>query len=465
VTALVWFRRDLRLDDHPALCAALQRHEQIIPVFCLDDRLLHGRHSSGSRTQFMLECLTGLDESLRQRGARLCVRHGAPERELISLALQSAANEIHYTYDVSPYARHRGGLLSTAAAQEGISLHAHPGLTVVDDVRKIRTGKRTPYSLFTPFHKTWLLEQRHAVLEAPQSIPSPGSLAHGRIPSLKDLGLSQELAEPARGGERETQTLLERFLAGPVARYEDGHDDLSRDGTSRLSPYLRFGCLSPRAIEMRLGADAGPQAFRRQLCWRDFYAHLLYHHPQNARLEFQERYRGTLRYEVDEAALRAWRAGVTGFPLVDAGMRQLAREGWMHNRVRLVVGSFLTKDLGIDWREGERWFMRMLLDGDQANNNGNWQWIASVGTDPQPVFRRIYNPALQMKRFDPGGDYVRRYLPELGPVPDRYLSEPWEMPLEVQRQAGCVIGEHYPEPIIDRRHARRATLERYRDAG
>jgi deoxyribodipyrimidine photo-lyase len=465
VTALVWLRRDLRLHDHPALAAALERHEKVIPVFCLDDRLLHGRHSSGSRTQFMLECLAELDESLTARGGRLRIRHGKPEHELIALAQQSGSKEIHYTYDVTPYARHRGALVSKAAAQRGISLHAHPGLTVAEDVREIRTASDTPYSVFTPFHRRWLADPRRAVLGVPQSVPTPSRVAVGRIPSLKSLGLRGEIAEPARGGERAGQALLERFLAGTVAHYEDGHDQLAAEGTSRLSPYIRFGCLSPRAIETRLGQGGGPQAFRRQLCWRDFYQHVLYHNPLNARLEFQERYRGTLRYEDDETGLRAWREGMTGFPLVDAGMRQLLREGWMHNRARLVVGSFLTKDLGIDWREGERWFMRMLLDGDPANNNGNWQWIASVGTDPQPVFRRIYNPALHMQRFDPDGDYVRRYVPELAQVPDRYLGEPWKMPIDVQRQVDCLIGDHYPEPIVDRRQSREAALDRYRQAG
>ena len=189
---------------------------------------------------------------------------------------------------------------------------------------------------------------------------------------------------------------------------------------------------------------------------------MLLHFPRNARSEFQERYRGSISWSYAEKRFEAWCEGRTGFPLVDAGMRQLRREGWMHNRARLVVGSFLTKDLGIDWRWGERWFMRLLVDGDEANNNGNWQWIASVGTDPAPAFRRIYNPARHMERYDPGGEYVRRYVPELRDVPDEHLAEPWKMPGEIQREAGCVIGEDYPEPIVDHAEARRAALERYR---
>jgi len=209
---------------------------------------------------------------------------------------------------------------------------------------------------------------------------------------------------------------------------------------------------------------SGAEALRRQLGWRDFYQHVLVHYPENSRQEFQARYRGTLAWSGDDADFAAWTAGQTGFPLVDAGMRQLRREGWMHNRVRLMAGSFLTKDLGIDWRRGEAWFMRLLLDGDQASNNGNWQWIASVGVDPQPAFRRLYNPVLQQQRFDPDGRYVRRYLPELAQVPDSYLAEPWRMPAAEQQRAGCRIGQDYPAPIVVHQTARLAALDRYRAA-
>jgi deoxyribodipyrimidine photo-lyase len=464
VTALVWFRRDLRVHDHPALRAALERHERVVPVFCLDDRLLHGRHRSGPRTQFLLECLHDLDDGLRERGGRLVMRHGPPERELVELAREVSATEIHYTYDVSPYARQRGSLVSKAMIEAGVRAEAHLGLTAADDIRTIRTGQGRPYSAFTPFYRTWLGGSRRATLQAPRQVTLPSRLRVGRIPSLTSLGLGQEVAEPARGGEVAARKLLARFVGGPVDRYAGAHDALGEEGTSRLSPYLRFGCLSPRALEERLGTGEGAQAFRRQLCWRDFYHHVLYHFPTNALEEFQERYRGTLKWRDDEAGVQAWRDGQTGFPLVDAGMRQLRREGWMHNRARLVVGSFLTKDLGIDWRRGEEWFMRLLLDGDQANNNGNWQWIASVGTDPQPVFRRIYNPALHMERFDPEGRYVREYVPELRAVADEYLREPWKMPEAAQREVGCVIGRDYPTPILDRREAREEALERYRQA-
>ena len=462
MVALVWFRRDLRVHDHPALCAALEEHEQVVPVFCLDDRLLHGRHASGSRTAFLLECLADLDEQLAGRGARLVIRHGPPERELPALAAGTGASEVHLTSDPSPYEAIRGRRVRAALEQAGVTGRAHPGASVVDDVRGILTGQGRPYTVFTPFYRNWSGARRRPVLDAPKRIAMPAKTRHGRVPSLASLGLEQEVAEPARGGESAGLARLAGFTGGAVRDYASGRDRAGADASSRLSPYLRFGCLSPRAVEEALPPGQGAEAFRRQLCWRDFYQHVLVHHPDNARQEFQPRYRGTLAWSGDDPAFTAWTEGRTGFPLVDAGMRQLRREGWMHNRVRLLAGSFLTKDLGIDWRRGEAWFMRLLLDGDQASNNGNWQWIASVGVDPQPAFRRIYNPALQQERFDPDGRYVRRYLPELARVPDQYLAEPWRMPAEAQQRAGCRIGTDYPGPIVDHKEARQAALDRYR---
>ena len=452
-TAIVWLRRDLRIRDHPALRAALDEAERVVPVFCFDDRLLHGRHASGPRTQFLIECLANLDRELRERGSGLVVRRGRPERELAALADEVGASTIHVTRDVSPFARGRDA---------GLELRTHDGVGAVD-VRTIETKAGKPYTVFSPFHRTWIDTPRREVLTAPRELPPlPARLAKGRIPTLGALGLDQEVDEAAAGGERAARKALAHFLDGPVRDYADNHDAIGADKTSRLSPYLHFGCLTPRQIEERLPRGKGAEAFRRQLCWRDFYHHVLFHHPRNARSEFQDRYRGKIRWSYARRPFEAWCAGRTGFPLVDAGMRQLLREGWMHNRARLVVGSFLTKDLGIDWRWGERHFMRLLIDGDEANNNGNWQWIASVGVDPQPAFRRIYNPARHQERYDPDNRYVLRYVPELEPVPPKYLREPWRMPEEVQREVGCVIGEDYPAPIVDHKRAREEALERYR---
>jgi deoxyribodipyrimidine photo-lyase len=472
MTALVWLRRDLRLADHPALEAALSADDEVLPVFCLDTRLLRGRHRSAARTQFLLDCLADLDGGLRERGSGLVLRSGAPEHELPRLAREVKARQVHVSADVGPFARRRDARVGRALADVGAEHCEHPGLFAVDDPGALATAAGAPFSLFSPYHRAWLQIPRRPVIAPPPSLSAlPARLRAGRLPRLEELGLRQELESPPRGGERAAREQLDRFLGRAVQHYHERRDVLGTDGTSRLSPYLHFGCLSAREVEHRLGggaglgAEGGPgagaDAFRRQLCWRDFYAQVLLHHPHNARSEHQPRYRGTLAWSHARTRFAAWRQGLTGYPLVDAAMRQLLREGWMHNRGRLVAGSFLTKDLGIDWRWGERWFMRLLLDGDEASNNGNWQWIASVGVDPEPPSRRIFNPSRQQARFDSDGTYVRRYVPELARVPQRYLAEPWKMPPEAQAEAGCVVGRDYPAPIVDHGEARRAALARY----
>ena len=283
-TGVVWFRRDLRVRDHPALRAALDEHERVVCVFCFDDRLLHGRHESGPRTQFLLECLADLDGELRARGGGLAVRHGKPERELVALARQAGADTIHVTQDVSPFARKRGERGRSAFADAGIELRSHPGLNAVD-VREVSTKAGKPYSVFSPFHRTWLATDRRPVLDAPRELsPLPSAIAKGMLPTLESLGLDQEVDDPARGGEAEAGQTLDRFLDGPIRDYADNHDALGRDKTSRLSPYLHFGCIGTRQIEERLPRGKGPEAFHRQLCWRDFYHHVLLNFPRNARV-------------------------------------------------------------------------------------------------------------------------------------------------------------------------------------
>jgi deoxyribodipyrimidine photo-lyase len=434
VTTILWLRRDLRIHDHPALEAARSRADHLVPVFCFDDRLLRGRHASGPRTQFLLECLADLDRSLQARGSRLVIRHGQPEQEIPKLAAEVNAASVHFSADVSAFARNRDRQVSRALR---VPAHAHPGLFAIDDLGAIRTQADAPYTVFTPFHRAWLRTARRPAHGAPRRLPPlPEGVDPGVLPELTHLGLRQEVEDPMPGGERHARERLTRFVTHRAAAYADTRDLVAEDGASRLSPYLHFGCVSPRELEERVSNTS--EEFRRQLCWRDFYAHVLLHFPRNAHSEHQERYRGTIKWSRAQTRFEAWCEGRTGYPLVDAGMRQLRREGWMHNRARLVVASFLTKDLGIDWRWGERWFMRLLLDGDEASNNGNWQWVSSVGVDPQPAFRRMFNPARQQERFDPAGAYVRRYVPEL-------------------RDGG-----DYIEPIVDHKAARQEALARYR---
>ena len=233
-----------------------------------------------------------------------------------------------------------------------------------------------------------------------------------------------------------------------------------------LSPYIRWGCLSPLELECELGLESGegPRVFRSELAWREFYAAVLAEFPEVTEREFQPRYRGTLDWQHDDELLESWKRGQTGYPLIDAGMRQLLGQHWMHNRVRMVVASFLTKDLHLDWRLGESWFMEQLIDGDVASNNGGWQWVTSVGTDPAPYFQRMFNPMTQQERFDPAGEYVRRWVPELARVPAGHLVRPWLMSPEEQDAAGCRIGSDYPEPVVDHAEERRFAIERYRAA-
>ena len=460
-TAIVWLRSDLRVHDHPALTAAAAAHDRVVPLFVVDDRLMDaGRFPSGPRAAFLRGCLADLDGALRERGAALVVRHGLPEDVVPDLAAELGASEVLWTSDVSPFARRRDRAVTAALAAAGVDASPHPGTFCADvSVPRTKTGK--PLTVFTPFWRVQSALPRRAVLDPVARLRLPDGLDPGALPAGPVL--ADELPEPfCLPGEAAGRAAMDAWVAGPVDDYAARHDDLT-GGSSGLSPYLRFGCVSARELEQRAAGRGGEgaAAFVRQLAWRDFYAHVLLLHPGNARLEFQPRYR-ELVWDDDAELLAAWTAGRTGYPLVDAGMRQLAATGWMHNRARMVVGSFLTKDLHLDWRAGEAWFARMLLDGEPAQNNGNWQWIASTGVDPAPYFRRIFNPVLQQEKFDPDGAYVRRWVPELRDVADARLTRPWTMTEDEQRAAGCVIGRDYPGPVVDHAAERLVTMDRYR---
>jgi deoxyribodipyrimidine photo-lyase len=431
-----------------------------VPLFVLDQRLLDGRFASGPRTAFMLGCLRELDQQLQALGGGLCVRAGKPEEVLPQLAEQLGASEVYWTSDVSPFALERDRKVTEALTALGVEAVPSPG-NFCADVSLPRTKNGKPFSVFTPFWKAERELPRRPVLPAPTALRLPDGLDCGELPATPQLG--EQLAEPfCQPGEPAARSALELWLDGPIDSYAERHDDLS-GGTSDLSAWLRWGCISARETEQRAQdrGGEGAAAFVRQLAWRDFYAHVLLMFPDHIKLEYQAKFR-ELEWVSDEQGFTAWCEGQTGYPLVDAGMRQLAASGWMHNRARMVVGSFLTKDLQIDWRRGEQWFEEMLLDAEPSQNNGNWQWIASTGVDPAPYFRRIFNPILQQQRFDPDGDYVRRWVPELAGVPVARLAEPWKMTEQEQEQAGCVIGRDYPAPVVDHAAARLATIERYR---
>ncbi len=455
MTSVLWFRRDLRLHDHPALRAAIDAGP-VAPLFVLDPVLVRGRWSSPNRTAFLLASLRDLDAALRARGARLHLRIGRPAEEVPRFAIEIGAGAVFVSRDYSPYARRRDAAVARALEAHGIGFHARRG-TLVHEPEEVRGAAGQPLTVFTPFHRAWSALPLRAPFPAPARIPAADHPDPGAIPSPADLGLPPPVEALPAAGEPAARARLQRFLAGPVCAYAETRDRLDLAGTSRLSQDLHLGLLSP--LEVVTAARAAPcesAKFVSEVAWREFYHHVLWHHPRVLREPFQQAF-AAIPWRRDQAAFEAWTAGRTGYPLVDAAMRELAATGYMHNRARMVAASFLAKDLLLDWRLGETHFMRHLVDGDVANNDGGWQWAASVGTDAQPYFR-IFNPVLQAKKFDPEGSYLRRWLPELRRVPVRYVHEPWTMPPSVQAEAGCIIGRDYPAPIVDHRAAREQAL-------
>ena len=455
--AIVWFRRDLRVHDHPALTAALERAERVVPLFVFDPALLHGRLPSPNRASFLIESVGTLGEELRRRGAALRIRIGPPDRMVAEVAAEAGATAVFASRDYSPFARHRDERVSQVLGEAGIPLLAGRGV-LVQEPEAIAAADGSPHRVYSPFLRAWRALPRREVLPAPADIRAHGGVSDA-LPTLETLGVDGGVA-PLRinAGEPAARERLDAFLRQGLAGYATGRDALAEDATSRLSQDLHFGLLSANEVVSRAaGSGDGARRFVGELCWRDFYTHVLWHWPRAATTPFQPGLDSSA-YRDDPHGLDAWRTGRTGFPIVDAGMRQLAATGWMHNRARMIVASFLTKDLLIDWREGERHFGHHLTDGDLASNNGGWQWVAGSGTDPQPFFR-IFNPTRQGTTFDPGGSYVRRWVPELAGVPDEHVHEPWRMSLAAQAAAGCAIGRDYPAPIVEHAAARRRALD------
>jgi deoxyribodipyrimidine photo-lyase len=433
-TAVVLFNRDLRVHDHPALLAAA-RAERTVPLFVFDERLLGSRFAAPNRVAFMLEALHDLDESLRKAGGRLFVRRGDPVHEAVAVARECGAGAIHVSADWSAYARAREERLARACEEERIEFSAHPGITIVPP------GAATPgggdhFKVFTPYHRAWGGLPWRAKHGAPRSLSVPPKLKAGQLPALGSLIDGKPSPSRVPGGEGEGRKLMRAWLRDGLGAYEDSHDDLPGDGTSRLSAYIRWGCVSPLELASEAKEQRGGAAFVRQLCWRDFHHQVLAATPSLPRRDYRPR---RDRWSRSKRALEAWREGRTGYPLVDAAMRQLAEEGFMHNRARMTVASFLCKDLYVDWRAGARHFWDLLTDGEIANNAGNWQWIAGTGNDTRP--NRVLNPVRQAQRFDPDGIYVRRYLPELESVRGRAVLEPWRMEGFDRLD--------YPPPLVD----------------
>jgi deoxyribodipyrimidine photo-lyase len=443
--ALMWFRRDLRVADHPAFEAAVSEFDHVIPIFVWDDRFMS--NSNPARWAFLSGCVADLATSL---GGNLVQRRGDPVAAVARLAIEAGATDVFCSEDFGPYGRRRDGEVALAMEAAGgrLRLVGSPYAVPPGTVYNSSGG---PFQVFTPFSRAW----RERGWSPPGPVVSLDRATSAGLSSDPVPVWAPQSSGPAVG-EAPAHRRLELFLEERVERYAEDRDRPDLDGTSRLSPYLKFGVLHPRQILARLDPGSrSHQKFESEVCWREFYADVLFHRPDAATQSYRPEWRS---FEVDhgplaDARFEAWAYGRTGYPIVDAGMRQLLGEGWMHNRVRMIVASFLVKDLHLDWRRGAKWFLDHLVDGDLASNQLGWQWVAGSGTDAAPYFR-VFNPIAQGKRFDPSGDYVRRWVPELSHAEAEWIHEPW-------KAAGNLFTGGYPAPIVDHVIERDEALARY----
>jgi deoxyribodipyrimidine photo-lyase len=471
MTTLVWFRQDLRLADNPALYAAAASGAPVIPVYVHAPREEGAWAPGGASRWWLHQSLAHLDLSLRERGSSLCIRSGQSALGVLrALIRDSGATRVVWNRRYEPQAIARDRELKTALEEAGIETASHSA-ALLREPWTVSTQAETPFQVFTPFWRHCKsLEGPQEPAPVPRELRAPATWPRAHpLESLSLLpripwtaGLDAEWTPGADGAHAR----LERFLREAYDAYTDQRDRPGVPGTSRLSPHLHFGEIGPREVwhATRRRAQARGQhsswresQFLTELGWREFAYHLLYHFPGTPQRPLRERY-ARFPWRSDRRALRAWQRGATGYPIVDAGMRELWHTGFMHNRVRMIVGSFLVKDLLLPWNEGARWFWDTLVDADLANNTLGWQWVAGCGADAAPFFR-IFNPVSQGVRLDPQGTYVRRWVPELGSLPEAWIHQPWEAPHEALRAAGVELGKTYPTPIAEHRSARVRALE------
>lgn len=469
---LHWFRKDLRLDDNPALSeAAHDAQHDVVPFYASDPEWFARPDMAATRVRFVLGALTELSAAIAARGSRLALAHGDPALTVVRAAQQAGADAVYWNDEYEPALRARDDRVEAALVAAGVRVKRfHDRLLTPPGM--VKSGAGTPYTVYTPFRKACEplpMASPHPRVEklAAHELPSP------RLATLERLGFAEPKSAPWPAGESHANDRLSRFLGvvsskpQGLAAYATHRDFPSVPATSALSADLKFGTIGIRRVAHGARAVAAADKllqepatkFVQELRWRDFFAHVLWHFPHVEHGAFRREY-DALRWRGTDAEFAAWCAGRTGYPIVDAGMRELLATGLMHNRVRMIVASFLTKDLLLDWRRGERWFMNHLVDGDLASNNGGWQWAAGTGTDAAPYFR-IFNPVTQGMRFDPHGTYVKQWCPELAGLPDDFVHRPWEAPPLVLGAAGVVLGDTYPQPIVDHSERRELALAMY----
>jgi deoxyribodipyrimidine photo-lyase len=455
-----WFRRDLRITDNTALTAAVASGEEVIPIYIASNWQVLHQWTGPIRQEFLCGCLGSLSKNLEAIGGRLIIRRGDAVAELEKLAAETGATEIFANRDPDPFGRAVEARLETMCRQQGITLSLHKD-ACVHECDEVLTGQGTIFRVFTPYSKAWFAQPKPEPTGAIKKLLTPSDIASLPLPQLSDWGLVSAGASLPEPGERAARERLKKFLAGPIATYGERRDLMGVEGTSRVSQDLRFGLISPRQIysagkrvEETLPPDGRKSVmkFLAEIVWREFYMQLLWNYPELLEHEFNKTWRGMEWPGLPETpdSFDRWCAGMTGFPIVDAAMRELAATGWMHNRSRMITAMFLTKDLHLDWRLGEAFFMSVLVDGEIASNNGGWQWSAGTGADAAPYFR-IQNPWSQTKRYDPEGLYIRKWVPELANVSNASLIDP---PVD-----GRPIAPGYPLPMLDHSTERDRTLD------
>ena len=460
-TIIHWFRRDLRLSDNLSLYHASQEADEVVPVFCFDPKVLERDEFGPASVQFMLDSLAALQKNLEVVGSRLILRQGDSLAELLKLAKEVKASAIYWNRKYDPYTLPRDIAIERACQEQGLLTKTFSDF-VMQEPGRVKTDQKKPYTVFTPFYRKWL------DLPVPKSYPRfKGRLMRQikslSLPSLESLGFTLAYKIP-KAGEREAHNLLKSFLSEKLSKYGKERDFPALNATSHLSPHLRFGTISGRAIYHAVQIKqkkAGPLAqksieiYLKELVWREFYVHVLYHFPHVVKGAFQSEY-DKLEWSNNREHFQRWCEGKTGYPLVDAAMRQLNTTGWMHNRLRMVVSMFLTKDLHLNWQWGEKYFLEKLVDGELAANNGGWQWSASTGTDATPYFR-VFSPVNQSRNFDPQGKFIKWFVPELESISQKEIHEPWTI------TSSAFNGLNYPKPIVDHAIERKKTLVLFKE--